>query len=152
MLFSTVSLQRRQLNRSRDSINWQTQKQIWWNVTTGNKWSEVSQTLSELKEGFIYIHMLFSCSVVSDSFVTPWTVLHQAPLSMEFPGKNTGMHCYFLLQGIFPTQGSNLRLLHWQVDSVPLSHQGSPIYLHLKLYCKNCVSCTNINNNMLQFM
>ena len=30
------------------------------------------------------------------------------------------------LQGIFPTQGLNLCLLHWQVDSLPLSHQGSP--------------------------
>ena len=28
--------------------------------------------------------LLFSCSVVSDSFVTPWTVARQAPLSMEF--------------------------------------------------------------------
>ena len=27
------------------------------------------------------------------------------------PGKNTGMGCLFLLQGIFPNQGSNLRLL-----------------------------------------
>ena len=34
--------------------------------------------------------------------------------------------CHFLLQGIFPTQGLNLCLLHWQVDSLPLSHQGSP--------------------------
>ena len=34
--------------------------------------------------------------------------------------------CYFLLQGIFPTQGLNLCLLHWQVDSLPLSQQGSP--------------------------
>ena len=33
--------------------------------------------------------------------------------------------CHFLLQGIFPSQGSNLYLLHWQVDSLPLS-QGSP--------------------------
>ena len=32
---------------------------------------------------------------------------------------------HFFLQGIFPTQGSNLRLLHWQADSLPLSHQGS---------------------------
>ena len=32
-----------------------------------------------------------------------------------FPGKNTGVGCHFLLQGIFPTQGSNPRLLHWQV-------------------------------------
>ena len=35
------------------------------------------------------------------------------------PGKNT-----FLLQGIFPTQGPNPCLLHWQVDSLSLSHQG----------------------------
>ena len=35
----------------------------------------------------------------------------------DFPGKNTGMGCHFLLQGIFPTQGLNLHLFHWQVDS-----------------------------------
>ena len=35
------------------------------------------------------------------------------------------MGCHFHLQGIFPTQGSNPRLLYWQVDSLPLSHQGS---------------------------
>ena len=29
--------------------------------------------------------LLFSCQVMSDSFVTPWTVACQAPLSMEFP-------------------------------------------------------------------
>ena len=44
-----------------------------------------------------YILLLFSCSVMSDSFVTPWTVARQAPLSMGFPGKNTGMGCHFLL-------------------------------------------------------
>ena len=55
---------------------------------------------------------------MSDSFVTQWTVAHQAPLSWDFPGKNTGVGCPFLLQGIFLTQGLNLRLLHWQVNSV----------------------------------
>ena len=30
----------------------------------------------------------------------------------DFPGKSTGVGCHFLLQGIFPTQGSNLGLLH----------------------------------------
>ena len=35
----------------------------------------------------------------------------------DFPGKNTGVDCYFLLQGIFPTQESNPCLLHWQADS-----------------------------------
>ena len=29
--------------------------------------------------------------------------------------------------GIFPHQGSNPWLLHWQADSLPLSHQGSPV-------------------------
>ena len=33
------------------------------------------------------------------------------------PGRDTGVGCHFLLQGIFPTQGSNPHLLHWQVDS-----------------------------------
>ena len=48
----------------------------------------------------------------------------------DFPGKNTGGGCYFLLQGIFPTQGWNQRLLWlllWQVDSLSLSHLGSPM-------------------------
>ena len=40
--------------------------------------------------------------------------------------KNTGVGCHSLLQGIFLTQGSNLCLLHWQADSLPLSHLGSP--------------------------
>ena len=58
-------------------------------------------------------------------FVTPWTVTCQVPCSWGFPDKNTGVSWDFLLQGIFPTQGSNLRLLHYQVDSLPLSHPGS---------------------------
>ena len=33
--------------------------------------------------------------------------------------------CHLLLQGIISTQGLNLCLLHWQVDSLPLSHLGS---------------------------
>ena len=38
----------------------------------------------------------------------------------NFPGKNTGVGCHFLLQGIFPTQGSNLSLLHQQAGSLTL--------------------------------
>ena len=38
---------------------------------------------------------------------------------MGFPRQEVG--CHFLLQGIFPTQESNPRLLYWQVDSLPLS-------------------------------
>ena len=67
--------------------------------------------------------------VVSDSFATPRTVAHQAPLSMGFFSKNTGLGCHLLLQGIFPTQGLNPclhRLLHWQADSLLLGHLGNP--------------------------
>ena len=32
----------------------------------------------------------------------------------DFPGQKTGVSCPFPLQGIFPTQGSNPRLQHWQ--------------------------------------
>ena len=34
---------------------------------------------------------------------------------------------YFMARGIFPDQGSNPCLLHWQADSLPLSHQRSPV-------------------------
>ena len=44
----------------------------------------------------------------------------------DFPVKDTGVGCHFLLQGIFLAQGSSPCLLHWQMDSLPLSHQGSP--------------------------
>ena len=46
-----------------------------------------------------------------------------------------GVGYHFLLQGIFPTQGLNLgllHLLHWQVDSLPPCHLGSlSLILHL---------------------
>ena len=65
---------------------------------------------------------------------TPWTVAHQVPLSMGFPGKNTRVGCHFLSQEIFPTQGSSpylLRLLHWQVGSLPLMPLGKPSRHHV---------------------
>ena len=61
-------------------------------------------------------------------FVTPWAVARQAPLSMGFSSKNTGVGRHALLQRIFPTQGSNLRLLrllHWQAGSLLAEPPGS---------------------------
>ena len=70
---------------------------------------------------------LLSCVWLS---ATLWTMACQAPLSMGFfSSKNTGVGYYFLLQGIFPTQGLNphlLCLLHCRQILYPLSHQGSP--------------------------
>ena len=50
----------------------------------------------------------------------------------DFPGKNTGVGCHFLLQGIFATQGSKpclLHLLYWQVESLSLRHLSSLLYI-----------------------
>ena len=69
---------------------------------------------------------MLSCTQL---FATPWTVACQTPLSMGFSRQETEGSCHALLQGVFPTQGSNaglLCLLHWQVGSLPLSHLGSP--------------------------
>ena len=44
----------------------------------------------------------------------------------DFPGKDTGVGCHFLLQGIFPTQGSNPGLLHCRQILYWLSYKGSP--------------------------
>ena len=47
----------------------------------------------------------------------------------DSPVKNTGVGCHALLQGIFPTHGSNPRLLgllHWQAGSLPLVQPEKP--------------------------
>ena len=58
-------------------------------------------------------------------FVTPRAGALQPPLSMGFSRQEYWSGLLFLLQGIFPIQGLNLRLLLWQVGSLPLSHLGS---------------------------
>ena len=50
----------------------------------------------------------------------------------DSPGQNTGVHSQSLLQGIFPTQGLNLGLLHCRQSLYSLSQQGSP----RKVYCE----------------
>ena len=44
-------------------------------------------------------------------FATPWTVAHQAPLSLGFSRQEYWSDCHALLQGIFATQGSNLSFM-----------------------------------------
>ena len=66
------------------------------------------------------------------------------------------MGCHSLLQGIFPTQGSNphlLCLLHWQADSLPLSYQGTCVEIQelffptLKVYELSQICAPNQINN-----
>ena len=63
-------------------------------------------------------------------FAIPWTVVCTKLLRpWDFPGNSTGVGCHFLLQGIFPTQGSNPGLPHCRQTLYHLSHQASLIIL-----------------------
>ena len=73
---------------------------------------------------------VLSCHSVMCSALRPYRLWPSRLLCpWNIPGKNTGQGCHFLLQKIFPTQGSNLCLLYllnWQADSLPLHHLGFP--------------------------
>ena len=76
--------------------------------------------------------LLFSCYVVSNSFVTPWTIAHQAPLSMEFSRQEYWSGLPFPAVGDLPDPGIEPTSPPWQADSLPLSHLGSPYeYIHI---------------------
>jgi len=72
---------------------------------------------------------VLSCLLVSNSLQPHGLQPAGLLCSWDFLGKNTGLSCHFLLQGIFLTQGFKLCLLcllHWQEDSSPLCHLGIP--------------------------
>ena len=69
---------------------------------------------------------MVNCSVVSDSFQPHELYLQGSSCPWDSPGKNTGVGCHALLQGIFPSQGSNPGILHCRKILYHLSHQGSP--------------------------
>ena len=70
----------------------------------------------------------------------------------DSPGNNTGVDCYALLQGIFPTQGSNLHLLHllhWQVGSLP---PAPPASVQFSSFAQSCPTlCDPMNRSMPGF-
>ena len=115
---------------------WLTAGSVW----TKQSWRKGSYTLCALNREVVSLgeqgnpllqpqatRQVRACSVMSNSL--PPCGLQPARLLCPWksPGKNTRMGCHALLQGIFPTQVSNLSLLYWRADSLPLSHQGSPI-------------------------
>ena len=76
----------------------------------------------------MYVYMLepvkLLCHVrplVTPDYSPPGSSVHGDSL-----GKNTKVGCHALLQGIFPTQGSNPGLPHCRQMLYHLSHQGSP--------------------------
>ena len=90
----------------------------------------------------------FSHSVHVWLFATQWTVACQAPLSMDFPGRNTGVGCHFLLQGIFLTQGLNLGLQHYRQTLHHLSRQGSPMIQDSDLVSFFCMWPASFTNTV----
>ena len=84
-------------------------RRAWWAAVYG-----VAQGRTRLKR------------LSSSSSSSSRTVTRQAPLSMGFPRPEYWSWLPFPLQRIFPAQGSNLCLLHWQVDSLLQSHLESP--------------------------
>ena len=89
---------------------------------------------------------LFVSFLAVVSLLLLWTIAHQDPLSMGLFSKNTGGSCHFLLQEIFPGQGSNCHLLLCQADSLQGSHLGSymikkkkkKVWVFAWLYSKQC--------------
>ena len=59
----------------------------------------------------------------------------------DSPGKNTRVHCHALLQGIFPTQGSNPGIPHCRWILYHLSYKGSPSQTEKEKYCMTLLIC-----------
>ena len=83
----------------------------------------ITSAKSSWDENCKILDALHSRLVVSDSLWPHGLRPARLLCLWHSPGKNTGVGCYALLQGIFPTLGLNpylLHLLHWQVGSLLL--------------------------------
>ena len=61
---------------------------------------------STFERQLLKVSLCLKCWLLShvQLFATPWTMPAMLLRPWDFPGKNTGVGCHFLLQGIFPTQ------------------------------------------------
>ena len=87
-----------------------------------------------------FLLLLFSHQVLSDSLATQWTVAARLLCPQDFPSKNTGVGCHFLLQEIFLTQGQNLYLLQWWMDSFATEPPGKNMHQQFILFKSLCSS------------
>ena len=98
-------------------------------------------------DSFHKVHSVFrKCCFVTKLYPTlcnPWTVACQAPLSMGFFRQEYWSGLPFPSPGIFLTQGLNLPLLHWRVDSLPRSHRGNPLFCTFRKWwtLKRSIDC-----------
>ena len=84
--------------------------------------------LSYMQSSLLVVNYAVLC-LVAQSCPTLFNPMDYSPqgssVHEDSPGKNTGEGCHALLQGIFPTQGSNTGLPHCRWILYYLSHQGS---------------------------
>ena len=88
----------------------------------------------DIKLSCLCVVLCLVALVVSNSLQPCGLYLTRLLCPWDSVGKNTGVGCQFLLQGIFLTQGSNacfLCLLHWQVDSLLTAPPGKPLHQYL---------------------
>ena len=97
-----------------------------WEVSTGIS----SGSLIVFLSFFLFSHSVMSNSLRPHGLYSPW----------NSPGQNTGVGSLSLLQGIFPTQGSNPGLPHCRWILYQLSHKGSPHWLFFMCLLAICIS------------
>ena len=129
-------------------------REAWWAAVYGvaqsrtrlKRLSSSSSSCSMFKQ--LHIRIVCACSI-SQSCLTLLQPCGLSPASFlcpwDFPGKNTGMGCHFLLQKIFLTQGSNPHLLycrqilcHWATWEA--HHMENSCTIN-KLCCCSCCCC-----------
>ena len=85
-----------------------------------------------LSDTVFLLSLLFSHQVMLDSFVTPWTVVHQVPLSTGFPRREYWSGLLFPSLRDLPNPGIKPASPALQADSSPLSHQESLYFFYNK--------------------
>ena len=94
-------------------------------------------------DGIVSVCLCVSSSVMSNSLQPHGLWLTSLFCAWNSPGKNTTVRFHSLLQEIFPTQESNLGLLHWQVDSL-LSESSIVKAMVFPVVMDGCESCWTI--------
>ena len=78
-----------------------------------------------------------------------WVELDMGSSVHESPWKNSGVGCYFLLQGIFLTQGLNLGLLHYRWTLYQLSHQDTTKYLYMNVHGSSILNSQKVETTQM---